>query len=169
MSLSKPDIVKVMRQEGVDLKEHGRILTACCVLHDEKSPSLTVWPEKQRFHCFGCGAGGDCIDFIQQLHGLSFKEARDRLLIAKESPVNIRTQETKKDLLKRFKEWEFLYFTKLCKEYRMILSEMEKVRDEWELDVRWKIYHRLPVVEWKLSVLIEGREQDKLELYRRMR
>jgi len=59
----------------VTLKRKGSRLSACCPLHNEKTPSFYVDPEKGFFHCFGCGKGGDLIKFAQEIEGLDFVEA----------------------------------------------------------------------------------------------
>ncbi|MCZ4522201.1 CHC2 zinc finger domain-containing protein [Rhodococcus ruber] len=46
-------------------------MKAVCPVHGERTPSLHVRPSRQRFHCFGCGAGGDAFDFIQAVDGVS--------------------------------------------------------------------------------------------------
>jgi len=59
----------------VDLKKVGAQLKACCPLHNEKTPSMTVHPAKNSFKCFGCGAGGDAIQFVMEHDNLPFNEA----------------------------------------------------------------------------------------------
>ena len=59
----------------VPLKKAGRNYQACCPFHNEKSPSFTVAPDKQFYHCFGCGAHGSVIDFVMEYQGVDFKEA----------------------------------------------------------------------------------------------
>ncbi len=72
--LGRVDIVDVI--EGyVPLKRAGSNLAACCPFHNEKSPSFTVSPSKQFYHCFGCGAHGSAIGFLMEYSGLSFVEA----------------------------------------------------------------------------------------------
>ena len=58
---------------GIEVKRNGM---ACCPFHDDKNPSMKV---DQRFHCFGCGADGDVIDFTAKLFDLSPKEAAEKL------------------------------------------------------------------------------------------
>ena len=58
---------------GIEVKRNGM---ACCPFHDDKNPSMKV---DQRFHCFGCGADGDVIDFTAKLFNLSPKEAAEKL------------------------------------------------------------------------------------------
>src|SRR5690606_14701624 len=52
----------------------GRDFAACCPFHDEKTPSFTVSPEKQFYHCFGCGAHGTAIGFLMEYEHLDFVE-----------------------------------------------------------------------------------------------
>lgn len=59
----------------VTLKKSGRNFLGLCPFHTEKTPSLSVNPEKQIFHCFGCGAGGNIFTFIMSHEGISFPEA----------------------------------------------------------------------------------------------
>ena len=68
------DIVDVVSAH-VNLKRSGRNYFGLCPFHSEKSPSFSVSPEKQRFYCFGCGAGGNVFTFLMQLEGLRFPEA----------------------------------------------------------------------------------------------
>lgn len=68
------DIVDVISQY-VNLKRSGRNFFGLCPFHKEKSPSFSVSPDKQIFHCFGCGAGGNVIHFISKIENADFKEA----------------------------------------------------------------------------------------------
>lgn len=68
------DIVDVISQY-VDLKRTGSSYKGLCPFHNEKTPSFTVSPSKQLYHCFGCGEGGDVINFIMKKNDLSFLEA----------------------------------------------------------------------------------------------
>ncbi len=72
--LSRVDIVDVI-DARVPLKKAGANLSACCPFHSEKSPSFTVSPSKQFYHCFGCGAHGNAISFLMEYGGLGYIEA----------------------------------------------------------------------------------------------
>ncbi len=72
--LHRVDIVDVI-DRYVKLKRAGANMSACCPFHSEKSPSFTVSPTKQFYHCFGCGAHGTAISFLMEYSGLGFVEA----------------------------------------------------------------------------------------------
>ncbi|MEW5781952.1 MAG: DNA primase [Pseudomonadota bacterium] len=76
--LSRVDIVDVI-ERYVPLKKACANYQACCPFHTEKTPSFTVSPTKQFYHCFGCGAHGSAIGFLMQYSGLSFVEAVEEL------------------------------------------------------------------------------------------
>lgn len=57
----------------VKLCRSGNLLHGCCPFHADNSPSFVVYPD-QRFHCFGCGADGDVVDFVMRLHGVGYRE-----------------------------------------------------------------------------------------------
>lgn len=61
------------------LQRAGPEWKACCPFHSDRTPSFTIFSGGERFHCFGCGASGDVLDFIQRLHGVQLREAADML------------------------------------------------------------------------------------------
>lgn len=73
--LSIADIVG----DYVALRKNGKTLWGKCPFHTEKTPSFSVSEERQTFHCFGCGKGGDVFTFIMEIENLEFKEALERL------------------------------------------------------------------------------------------
>jgi DNA primase len=75
---TRADIVEVVARY-VTLKHSGRNHLGLCPFHSEKTPSFNVNAERQIFHCFGCGAGGDVFAFLMRMEGLAFPEAVRRL------------------------------------------------------------------------------------------
>ena len=71
---SSNDIVDVISQY-VALRRSGRNYMALCPFHNEKSPSFSVSRDKQIFHCFGCGVGGDVFRFIEKIENIDFRES----------------------------------------------------------------------------------------------
>src|SRR6185436_20592361 len=68
------DIVRVI-SEYVTLKGAGSALKALCPFHSEKTPSFSVSRDRQSFHCFGCGVGGDVFSFVMKIENVTFHEA----------------------------------------------------------------------------------------------
>ncbi len=91
---SSNDIVDVV-SKYVTLKRSGRNFFGLCPFHKEKSPSFAVSPDKQIFHCFGCGAGGNVIHFISKIEGLDFKDTLE--LLANRANIELPTLENSED------------------------------------------------------------------------
>lgn len=95
----RTDLVEVV-EDYLSLERRGKNMVGLCPFHSEKTPSFTVSPEKQLFHCFGCGASGNVFSFIMQMDNLSFPEAA-RLLAARAGvkiPEQQRTSPAEDDL-----------------------------------------------------------------------
>ena len=110
--VSRIDIVDVIG-ERVPLKKAGREFKACCPFHDEKTPSFTVSPSKQFYHCFGCGAHGTVLGFLIDYGHMEFPEAVEELAsrigldVPREAEVNADTVPSTaplRDLLERADE-----------------------------------------------------------------
>jgi DNA primase len=76
--IARADIVEIIGTR-VPLKKAGREYKACCPFHDEKTPSFWVSPDKQFYHCFGCGAHGTALGFLMEYDRLPFPEAVEDL------------------------------------------------------------------------------------------
>lgn len=72
------DVVDIVSQ-FIELKKYGANFKACCPFHGEDTPSFVVSPQKQIYHCFGCGVGGDSIKFVMEYEKLSYPEAIEKL------------------------------------------------------------------------------------------
>ena len=99
---NRVDIVGLINKR-VALKKAGKDFKACCPFHEEKTPSFTVVPTKQIYHCFGCGESGGVIDFVMKYDHLSFVEAIET--VAGESGVSVVYDQTAKPIDKRFKRY----------------------------------------------------------------
>jgi len=95
------DIVDII-SEYVHLKPAGKGFKGLCPFHGEKTPSFMVSPEKQLFHCFGCGEGGNVFNFLMKYEKISFFEAVK--MLAKKSGVSLPVDEEKENFLNRQKE-----------------------------------------------------------------
>ena len=76
--LNRIDVVDII-DKRVTLKKAGANYLACCPFHQEKTPSFTVSPSKQFYHCFGCGEHGSAISFLIEYEGLTFVDAINEL------------------------------------------------------------------------------------------
>lgn len=103
--IEQNDIVTLISQY-LSLNKRGKNFWGLCPFHSEKTPSFSVSMEKQLFYCFGCGAGGNVITFIQKIERLSFVESL--YFLAKRAGIEIDTKASKEDL-ERVKEKETLY------------------------------------------------------------
>ena len=72
--LARVDIVEIVGR-SVELKRAGSTWKGLCPFHGEKSPSFTVSPSRQTYHCFGCGVHGNAVGFLMEQHGMGFVEA----------------------------------------------------------------------------------------------
>ena len=129
------DIVDVISQY-VHLKRSGRNFFGLCPFHNEKSPSFSVSPDKQIFHCFGCGVGGNIFTFLTKIEGITFIEAVQNL--AKRANIQLPTiegnlQDLEREKLKQkvYKVNEFVakyYHENLYKNTSKIAQEYVKKR-----------------------------------------
>ncbi len=113
------DIVQLIG-EYVPLKKAGANWKANCPFHNEKSPSFMVHADKQIWHCFGCGKGGDIFSFVQEIEGLEFPEALR--LLAQRAGVEVDTYKSEVNLSQRNRIVEIN--TKAAEFFHHILMEL---------------------------------------------
>jgi DNA primase len=103
---------EVLMARGIALRPGGQgTLKARCPFHDDREPSLLVDERDEHFHCFGCGAHGDVIDFVMRRDGVSFAEACRRLLgspSSSSSSIICMERRAETDLLPRERRWDRL-------------------------------------------------------------
>ncbi len=107
------DIVETIG-EYIQIKKTGKNYSALCPFHSEKKPSFSISPERQLFHCFGCGASGNVISFVMKYESVSFIEALEILAkrngISLERKVSGPEERAKKQMLE-VNEFAYAYFT----------------------------------------------------------
>jgi len=123
---SRIDIIEIINKR-VSLKKAGKDYKACCPFHNEKTPSFTVAPDKQIFHCFGCGESGSAIDFVIKHDHLDFVEAIET--IANEAGLQVIYEKNSDSTYSKTQE----YF-----------EIMKEVSDFYSLQIRSKKY--LPII-----------------------
>ncbi len=123
--LAASDIVDVV-SEAVILKKSGRNFFGLCPFHSEKTPSFSVNPDKQIFHCFGCSAGGNSLSFVMKYHGLSFPEAAR--MLARKYDIVIETRQMDPAQLKALNTRESLFRLnkKVMHKYAQFLNDPSK-------------------------------------------
>jgi DNA primase len=116
---SRLNIVDVIGAK-VELKKAGRNFRGLCPFHNEKTPSFMVSPERQTFHCFGCGKGGSVIDFLMEYDHVDFIEALETLAEKAGVTLTRRFDETPQAKLKA-RIFEVNHLT--CEYYHYILTK----------------------------------------------
>ena len=128
------DIVDIISQYVI-LKRSGRNFFGVCPFHREKTPSFSVSPDKQIFHCFGCGAGGNVIHFISKIENVDFKESLE--ILAERAGITLPTidnsfdskrQQLKEKVYEINKEAAMYYHETLYKEISKPAQEYVKKR-----------------------------------------
>ncbi len=140
--LERIDIVDVI-QPRVSLKRAGREYQACCPFHNEKTPSFTVSPEKQFYHCFGCGAHGSAIGFLMQFDGLEFTDAVEELAamanmeVPREGHASGPRRDVRdlQDLMQQVTRWyrQQLHASDAARQYLQQRGLKQRVIDQFEL------------------------------------
>lgn len=92
--IDRTDIVETINAR-VSLKKAGKSYTACCPFHNEKTPSFNVNPQKQFYHCFGCGVGGNVISFVMEHDNLDFRQTIE--MLAQQAGMEIPQESSKPD------------------------------------------------------------------------
>ncbi len=109
------DIVEVV-SSYVNLQKVGNNYKGLCPFHTETSPSFYVTPHLNIYHCFGCGASGDAINFVAQMEGISYYEAVERLA----QGMGLKVEYEQKD---PFKDLYYQFYKLLAEEYKRNLNE----------------------------------------------
>ncbi len=132
---SKLDLVDVIG-EYLNLKSAGSNFRALCPFHNEKSPSFMISPDKQIWHCFGCGKGGDLFSFIMEMEGLNFVEALK--LLAPRAGIVI----DNKEFIKNSNKSKLLEILDLSAKYYNFVLNSDKSNQKTVVSVREYLKNR---------------------------
>lgn len=168
MTLTKPDIIETIQREGFAPIRKGKSFWLSCPFHSEKTPSLKIDTDKQRFYCFGCGASGDSISFVQKLHGSNFKETLQHLNLKKPLKINSE-QKKRRTLVNDFREWEKSLKNELTDFYREFKAITRDLKTWEEVEEFEDDFNLMPLAEYFLEILTNGTDEDKYNLYKRMK
>ena len=117
--VSSNDIVDIVSQY-VSLKRSGRNFLGLCPFHKEKTPAFSVSPDKQIFHCFGCGVGGNALHFISKIENISFIESLE--ILAEKAGIMLPTLDSGEDAKRtKLKEDVYRINEEVAKYYHEIL------------------------------------------------
>jgi len=138
-SVQNLDIVTIL-SGYISLKRKGNNYSACCPIHNERTPSFSVNQQKGIFKCFGCGAKGDAISFVMQHEKINFTDAI--LKIAKDHNIDVPKVEQNEAELEKYRKLEGIKIANelACKwfEQNLLLPEnikpLEYVRSRWNDD-----------------------------------
>ncbi len=126
--LARVDIVDVV-DKHVKLKKTGQNYSACCPFHNEKTPSFSVSPLKQFYHCFGCGVSGNAVGFLMEYSGMDFRDAVKDLAetVGMTMPIEASSEES----IERAKEAASLGEVMMAAKefYRRELKTSDKAKD----------------------------------------
>lgn len=166
---SKVDIIQVAERYGIKLKKNKGL----CPFHSEKSPSFSINQEKQIFHCFGCGMGGDVITLVEKLLGVNSLEATKIINndfccgVELDKPVDkqqIKKYERQRELEKQFDEWYQGTIKKLCKYERELIRvrEIQDIND----DNFVKSLQDLDKIGYFIDLLLNANDEQKLRFWK---
>jgi DNA primase len=167
---NKPGILSVMEREDIVLKRRGRDYWTNCPFHIDRSPSLKISIERQRWHCFGCNAGGDVIDFIMNLKGFCFNDALKYLGMNNGKPAPPDPEvERRRKIQRQYSEAITSLYDSLCQRSRELQKLRLLVKNTPALTDAGAILFAqrmgiLAEIDWKLDILLEGTVEDHIEL-----
>ena len=164
---SQNDIVEVISSH-LTLKKAGKNFKGLCPFHNEKTPSFMVNPDRQIFHCFGCGANGDVIEFVRKIENLDFPETLE--FLAKRANIELPKQNfgsekkrSETNQMEKLLERALAYFRSLYKDQRGGLAREYMEGRQFPADVLEEFEVGYSLDEWKgLTELLtrEGFRQD---------
>ena len=173
------DIVQIVEQY-VHINKRGKDYIGLCPFHSEKTPSFTVNHAKQIYHCFGCGAGGDVIDFIRAFKGYSFKEAcadlgidtnhdthirpSRRISSAKKRKAHQRRRRKQDQIVRDVQAWAWWYEGILAQIIESLDHILPRIEPD-ELEYFAGCIRKKSIWEYQLLIIQIGTDEDLYELW----
>ncbi len=143
------DIVQLI-QEYLPLKKAGANWKAPCPFHHEKTPSFMVHPEKQIWHCFGCGKGGDIFTFVQEMEGLDFSETLK--LLADRAGIKIESSQYN-EINKSQKNRIYEINSKAAYFFHHFLTEMSSAAQAREYLLKERALKNEALIDWQIGFI----------------
>jgi len=170
-------VIDVMHGLSGARRQSGRLVMSC-PFHQDPTPSFTIYEKTNSFYCFGCGAGGDGIKFVQKFYNLPPRDAAMAICRAFGLMVDvdsnkpetqavrqqIESQQERRKLERALLAWADAAYLKLCalrRAYFTALNGFEELQSEWCM--------RLDYIDYVLDLLQFGSLADKLAVYRAVR
>lgn len=163
----------VVEAAGVALTQKGHRCIGLCPFHTEKTASFCVSKNagKWRFKCFGCGVGGDALDFVQKAYGLDFKDALGHLGLrpSRMTPeLSFTIQRNKKgaSLISSFRKWVDRQIDVACFIIHTCNRLVQKIKTPSDMERYGKFYHLLVKAEYHHSYLCKADDEALYRLFR---
>lgn len=171
--ISRLDLPMIMQNEGIHLRRSGNGYQFKCCFHPDKHPSGSLRNNgKWRFHCFGCGASGDAVDFVMRRHNIDFKAAASYFGIEKapltlEEKARIKKHKQQQKITETFERWELAAIDELRNTIFSIYRVSRRFKTVEDLELYGGILEPLAGLQGNLDVLMFGSEVNCKGLYRR--
>ena len=150
-----------------------------CPFHNEKTPSMVIYPNTNSFYCYGCGTGGSVIDFVSRYYNLEPIEAAKKLdsdfrlnlfdsELTPEQELAIHERQKDKEFADSFKVWEQSYYIYVCERIQLLkeLESSSRPTPDGELsDDFMMAVNELQRMECHWDILFNGSLEDKVSLY----
>jgi len=164
--LGRVDIVEIIERR-VPLKRTGREFQARCPFHEEKTASFTVSPQKQFYHCFGCGAHGSAIGFLMNYEGLEFVDAVEELArhVGLQVPREAASQPRPSEGLYRILESAASWYREQLKEHKEAVAYLRQRGLSGEIAAQFGIGYAPP--GWDNLLNRIGSDSQRLALMKR--
>ena len=163
----RADIVKVAESYGLEL---NRAYKCICPFHKEKTASLSISPQKQIWHCFGCGKGGDVISLVSELLSINnyqaAKSINEKLRLGintnqKVTQFEVNKYKTRKEIEEKFKQCENNTFQLLC-DYLHLLWRWQEIKNP-ESELYVEALQKIDYINYVIDeIFLNGTNEDKI-------